>query len=297
MSEYLYKQNLNDDFVFNLIVALIQFLNNKLIIKQYLDNEETEYIIPFFYNASGDERFIQDIFQQTAFNQSIRNKVAEGSYDIIPRGHITLSSASIIASSLTNRFVRGEYQVETMTEIETMSANINIIPLGFQFEVKIKTDTLSMLMRVWENIVKIFYKSHAFEFMHEGMPIRAHVGFPEDNTFEHSYEFSFGDLNENSLTFNLEIESYMYVKDLTSEFKKSQRMEGFNVTTHNSDFNFKNIGDEIPIGDYIVSDSLNTTSIGNVNDINLNDDSDGNKIYDDKDHSTGRVLNKNIEMN
>jgi hypothetical protein len=133
--------------------------------------------------------------------------------------------------------------------------------------------------------------------MHEGMPIRAHVGFPEDNTIEHSYEFSFGDLNENSLTFNLEIESYMYVKDPTSEFKKSQRMEGFNIATHSSSFNFKNIGDEIPISDYIADDSLNTTSIGNVNDVNLNDGSDGNKIYDDKDLLTGRVLNKDIEMN
>lgn len=260
MSQYLYNQNTTNSFFHNFIIALLEFLNNKLYIEQTIDDVETKYSIPFFYNAAGDERFMQDIFQQTSFNQNLRTKITEANYDIIPRGHITINGISIQASSLTNRFVRGEYQIETETEIETHNAPINVIPLQISLQIEIKLDTLSMTLQMCEKVIETFYKSWAFEFLDKGMSIRASVGFPEENTIEHSYEFSFGDINDNKLTFNLEVETYMFVKDLTQDFKKSQRIEGFEMNYHYENINFrtdkKNI---IPPDGYISKQSLEET--------------------------------------
>ena len=229
MSAFLQKYNSDDVFFRAVSVGLINFMSERLTVWNVIDNEIVEYPVPFYYNAAGDERFMQDIFQQHTLNDCINNMMTEGNADIIPRGHVTLTSIVIQASELSNRFVRGEWTKIEDGEVMTYNSPMNIIPLQLGFDVEIKVEGLLMSFKLAQRIIQTFYKAYPFEFLWEGIPLKAAVAFPEDPGIENTYEFSFGDEKVNKLNFAVEVEAKLPVIDQTQTFLKSKRIENLNV--------------------------------------------------------------------
>ena len=229
MSAFLHKFNSDDVYLRGMIGGLSNLLHNELTIWIVYEENKQEITVPFFYNAGSDERFLQDIFLKQTMNDLIDFKVSEGNTDVIPRGQFTLSDGTITSSSLTNRFVRGEYRKEENGELMTYNAPFNHIPLEFTVNCEIYLETFISTLKMWQKIIRTFYKHQVFEFLFEGMVIRANVAFPESNPFENSYEFTFGDPSEKRLTFDLAIESYIPVMDETQKFLKSNRIESFTI--------------------------------------------------------------------
>jgi len=229
MSVYLNNFNTDDSFFRSMIVGLLNFMTNRLYIWTTINNEKHEQHVPFYYNAGGDERFMQDLFQQHTLNDCITEKVVEANTDIIPRGHIALSSIAVQASSLNNRFVRGEYLKEVNGEIITYNAPMNLIPLEMAFDCKIIADTKTMSFKLLQRLLQTFYKAHAFEFMFELNPYRAMVAFPEDMGLENIHEFTFGDNTDSNLNFQIAVETNLPVIDYTQSFMKSDRIEKFGL--------------------------------------------------------------------
>lgn len=252
MSAFLTKYNSDDVFFRAVTVGLLNFMSSKLQIWNVINDQTYEYPVPFYYNASGDERFMQDIFQQHTLNDCITEKVVEGNTDVIPRGHITLSNITVQASELSNRFVRGEWTKAVADELLTYNSPMNIIPLILNYDVEIHVDGQLMAFKLAQRIIQTFYKAYPFEFMWEGYALRGAVAFPEDIGKEDVYEFSFGDDTTTKITFSLEVEAKLPVVDMTQTFLKSNSIQEFNVEVnpgniywHNRSLDGERLPDEI----------------------------------------------------
>lgn len=227
----LHRYDYDDVFFRSVSIGLINLLTNKLHIWHRQD--DTKYIdvpVPFFYDHAGDERFIQDMFFGNSLDDCVDLKQAEASYDKIPRGHIKLTSASINASMLTNRFVRGEFRKENdKGQLITYNAPINHIPLDLSFEVKMVLDGELGALKIWQRLIEVFYKIHIFSFLWGGFVIKAQVGFPESHDLSKSPATTYGEDKQLEIPFNLEVQTFLPVIDTTLEFRKDVRIEQFNV--------------------------------------------------------------------
>jgi len=105
----LYNTYNNENILSRAVIAgMLGVLNNKISYNQVWSNEEIEEItVPWFYNQSGDERFMQDFY--THYADCDFPKPVDGNFDRIPRGIITYTGANIDANRVTNRFVQGRY--------------------------------------------------------------------------------------------------------------------------------------------------------------------------------------------
>ena len=112
------KRNTDDVFDRSVIIGLLKIFNRKLFYTQIWDDTEEgiqNVCVPFFYNFGGanmsSERFIQDNYTNFSSDEctDIGIKHIDGNFDFYPQGRITLSSASIDAGNITNRFVMGKY--------------------------------------------------------------------------------------------------------------------------------------------------------------------------------------------
>ena len=223
MSGFSHKFNTDNVHSRAVIVGLINLLNQKVQYQNVLsDTEVDEIIVPFYYNFGGDERFLQDYFLE--WNDCVTPKMADGNYDPIPRGIVTLSGNSINTSTMTNRFVRGTYVKEINGELLTFNAYLNAIPLTMNFDAEIKTDTSLDAFKIQQSILETFYKTQVYSVNFRGFRVPCQVGFSEDFGIDKTFEFSYGDEQFVTFKVNLEVETYYPVIDPTTERFNGNRM-------------------------------------------------------------------------
>lgn len=242
-----YNQKYNTDNVFSraIIVGIVNLLNNKIQFINTVDNDKEDIIeVPWFPNQAGDERFMQDFFQHWSDCQ--HPKLATGNYDVIPRGVITLNGENINESALTHRFVRGKRVKEVDGQLQTFNAYLNSIPLTYTFECVVKTDTYLDAMKVTQTIREIFYATQIFYTSYKGFKIPCQVGFPADYTIDKTFEYTYGDDTDVTVSFSLELETYQPVMDKTTERHDAARMQSINpnIDVANSDPNNVNLPDD-----------------------------------------------------
>jgi hypothetical protein len=246
MGEFLHKYNTDDVHSRAVIVGIINLLNDKIFYENILgDNSIDTVYVPFFYNMGGDERFLQDYFLN--WNDCIHPKFdcgeftgnfADGNYDVIPRGIVTLTSKTIDTGKMTHRFVRGNYVKEVNGELQTFSAFLNSIPINMAFEVTIETDTYLDAFKIEQALVETFYKNQVFSVTYKGFRIPCQGGFSEDYGLEKTFEFTYQADAKTTLKFNIEVETYFPVLDRTTEFSNAKRIAGFNtIDISSEDYN------------------------------------------------------------
>ena len=153
--------------------------------------------------------------------------MAEGNYDVIPRGVVSLQSVQIDAQGLSNKYTRMSYAQENLKgEMQTYSSYTNSIPLSVAFDVTIKVDTLLDAFKVFQSVVGTFYKTYQFSFEYEGFRIPAQVGFPENYDMSKQLEFSYQNNPQYiDFKFALAVETYFPEKDLTTERFRGNLMQ------------------------------------------------------------------------
>lgn len=225
----LHKYNFDDVFIRAISLSLLDLLNNKLSIwNRITDTEYQDILIPFFYDAHGDERFMQDFYMNDTLDDCVDAPKVEANIDVVPRGHISFSDMTITTASLSNRFVRGDYRREDdQGRLLTHNAPINYIPIQLDFDCVILVDTELNLFKILQKIIEVFYKSHVIVIRYDGFVIKAEVSFPENENLEIPKEYTYGDNVEKKITFRLEVDSYYPVIDTTQDFLKSQQIESF----------------------------------------------------------------------
>ena len=216
MGQFLHKYNTDNVHSRAVIVGLVNLLNTVVQYDNVLgDNTIDRVTVPFFYSMTGDERFLQDFFLE--WSDCVHPKHADGNYDVIPRGIVTLTSNTINTSAMTHRFVRGSYAKEVDGQLQTYNAFLNSIPLAMQFEVILQADTNLDAFKIQQSIIETFYKTQVYSVSYKGFRVPCQVGFPEDYGLDKTFEFTYQTENKIEIKFTLAVETYMPVIDPTTE--------------------------------------------------------------------------------
>lgn len=209
--------HIKDNYFRNLIISVLKILNEKIYYTVvYDDNKVEEIKIPFFYEMTGDQNLLIEYFYD--IHSEINYNIA-GNYSDIPRGIVRLNGVSVNTSSLTNRFVRGKYEVynPVTKNIETRVSNINLIYLTVNFTVEIVVDNKFFLFEVLEKIISNFYKACLIKFLWKRFPIKGHIYMSDSVERAQKEVISLDNVDSNKLTFSLDGEVYLPVFDRTVE--------------------------------------------------------------------------------
>jgi hypothetical protein len=225
--------NTDDIFLRNLTIALLDLLNGEMVLTIARNDHREEFSVPFVYNYGTDEGFLKDFY--IGLPDNCRIPVAEGTYDIIPRGIVTLSSFQVKTSDITNKFVRGSF---TETErgdndqnvLTGYSAQLFSFPMSVKFDIKIICDNLNKAFKIAENMLHLNYANRVVYFQYNGVRIPAQFQFPATETVEKQYKFTLTDNNKININLSMDVETYLPSFETTSKRKSSNVMERINVS-------------------------------------------------------------------
>lgn len=240
-NENIQNKNTKDIFLRNASLALLDVLNREIYIELVRDEKTEKHTIPFFYNFGGDKGFMQDFFIDLPDGCSYPS-IAEGNYDVIPRGIVTFNSFSIKTSDITNKFVRGTYTQEELGESEekimkAYSSRLFSLPLDLRFDAKIKTDNLNKMFKIIEKMLDFYYKNRVLYFQFRGIRIPAQIKFPDTVTNDKKYNFIYSDNTYIDITFAIEMETYYPSFDDKSTFFRGNTIHQFNISKKMKDSN------------------------------------------------------------
>ena len=152
---------------------------------------------------------------------------ADGNYDPIPRGVVSISGIEMPEDTLTNNYVRLEYQKLVDGAMKTYSAQAIIVPLRVQFQIDIIVDILLDYFRIIQVAFSEFFKTIPFSFRYETIRIPARAMIPSPLPGEKPYSYTYGDDQRIKMSFNIEVETYLPVVDPTTEFFKGNSIQTF----------------------------------------------------------------------
>jgi len=231
--EYIRNENVQDIFIRNATLSLLDLLNRNIIIDLKRNDEVTKHEVPFFYNFSGDEGFMKDFFSELPTDCKYPS-FAEGNYEILPRGIVTLASFAIKSGDITNKFVRGTFTQEErdlndQKSLKAYSSRLFVLPMSLKFNIKIESDNLNKTFKIIEKIFDFYYKNQVRYFQYRGIRIPAQIVFPEDIGFEKKYDFTYAEDQKVTITLSLDMETYFPSFDDHSTFYKGNTIRQFNA--------------------------------------------------------------------
>lgn len=232
-NENVRNSNVQDIFLRNATLSLLDLLNREVVIQLVREGKIEDHEIPFFYNFGGDEGFMKDFFIELPTDCKYPSH-AEGNYERMPRGIVTLSSFAIKPSDNTNKFVRGSFNQETSDDqgkrtMKAYSAMLFSLPMTLTFGVKIESDNINKTFKIMEKIFDFYYKNQVRYFQFRGIRIPAQVTFPDSAQFTKSYSFTYSDQNTVSISLDLNMETYFPSFDDHSLRYKGNTIKQFNL--------------------------------------------------------------------
>lgn len=190
----------NENIISRAVIAgLLGVLNNDIKYEQAWANDDIEEVsIPWFYNQSGDERFMQDFY--THYADCNFPRPVDGNFDAIPRGVITYTGSTIDANRVTNRFVKCRYLKLVNGKLESFVSYMYSIPLTIRFDCELWADTQLTALKVEQSIREAFCKTVTFYMYYKGMRLGATAGFSEDYNVTKNIQYSFESDNRTKLS-------------------------------------------------------------------------------------------------
>ena len=224
--------NTDDIFLRNLTIALLDLLNGSMTLSLSRDDHKETFSVPFLYNFGTDEGFLKDFYIGLPDNCQI--PVAEGTYDIIPRGIVTLSSFQVKSSDITNRFIRGQYSElergpNDQNVLTGYSAQLYSLPMSVKFDVKIICDNLNKAFKIAEKMLDINYANRVMYFQYNGVRIPAQFQFPTNETVDKVYKFTMTDQNKINVTLSIDVETYFPSFEQSSKRLSTNVIERINL--------------------------------------------------------------------
>lgn len=266
-SGFNHRWNYDDIFARSVIVGFMKLIDNVKIRFDYSDTKFELKRVPFIYGITGQERFLQDFLQNLPETECDVAKM-EGSTDVLPRAHVTLTSDKIVSAALRNKFVRGTYVVEELDTngnklLRTYSSYINMIPMEFTFDVQIRGNTLNEIYKIKDQLISTFYKAKVFNTTYKGFRIPSQAGFPDDFTTEKMFEYTFpAGESWSTLKFTVLVESYFPVIDETTTLFRGNLMKAVDLNLNVSSMPIAN--ESIIINNQDATLISNTPSLGTV---------------------------------
>lgn len=234
----LFQRYNNENILIRAVIAgLLDVLNNHIRYNQVWGNDPIEDIeqikVPWFYNQSGDERFMQDFY--THYAECVPPRPVDGNFDMIPRGVVSYTGSGINAQRITSRYVQGRYVKEVNGKLEGFVSYLYSIPLNVTFDLELWADTQTTALKIEQEIREVFYKNITYYVYYKGMRVGCTAGFPEQVVVDKNIQYSFESENKIKLTFQVEVETYQPVFDPTTEMPADNNIQGFTYRLYDKD--------------------------------------------------------------
>jgi hypothetical protein len=233
--ENIENRNTKDIFFRNASLSLIDLLNRQVIIEMVRQDRIEKHEIPFFYNMAGTGGFMQDFFIDVPGDCKYPD-AAEGNFDVVPRGIVTLTGFQIKSGDITNKFVRGTFTQEERDRndqkvMKAYSSRLYSLPMDLSFDIKIKSDNLNKTFKITEKIMDLYFKNNVTYFQFRGIRIPAQIKFPEEIQNDKKYDFTYADDKYVNSSFKISMETYYPSFDDSSTRYKGNVIRQFNSRT------------------------------------------------------------------
>ncbi len=231
-------KNYDDVFYRDLTVCLLDKLEGKVFWKNRFSEKTIDVSVPFYYSLSGDERFLLDSFVDDIVSN---NRYVELNTDIIPRGHITLSSVNIKSDEFRNPNVWLRTIVENETELKTILKKVRAIPIVASYDVVILLDSEIDVFKCQTALMDTLWLYREMYFEYNFMHIDAILLLPDEIGFEITRETNLSSDNSIKINFTIEVHTFYpsYYKDNEKIEQSARKSRWFNEI---KDGNNKRVG-------------------------------------------------------
>lgn len=234
----LFQRYNNENVLIRAVIAgLLDVLNNHIKYNQVWGNDPIEDLeniqVPWFYNQSGDERFMQDFY--THYGECLPPRPVDGNFDMVPRGILTYAGSGINAQRITSRYVQGRYVKEVDGKLEGFISYLYSIPLNVRFDMELWADTQITALKIEQEIREVFYKNVTYYVYYKGMRVGCTAGFPEEIIVDKNIQYSFESENKIKLTFQVEVETYQPAFDPTTEMPADSNIKALTYRLYDKD--------------------------------------------------------------
>ena len=231
-------KNYDDVFYRDLTVCLLDKLEGKVFWKNKFSEKTIDVTVPFYYSLSGDERFLLDSFSDDVVSN---NRFVELNTDIIPRGHITLTTVNIKSDEFRNPNVWLKTIVENESELRTVLKKVRAIPIVATYDVTILLDSEIDVFKCQTALMDTLWLYREMYFEYNFMHIDAISLIPDDIAFEITRESNLSSDNNIKINFSIEVHTFYpaYYKGDELIEQSAKRSRWFNEI---KDVNNKKVG-------------------------------------------------------
>lgn len=206
------KFNYDDVFFRDLTVCLLDTLEGRIRWVNRFTAGDVNVVVPFYYSMTGDDRFLLDSFSDDVVSN---NRFVELNTDIIPRGHVTLTSVDIMSDQFSNPNVWLKMVIESPTEMKKMLTKIRAIPISAKYDISILLSSEIDVFKCSQCIMDILWLYRFMYFEYNFMNIDAVMLMPDNNQIDINREKNLTSDDTIKLTASIEVQTYYpaYRKD------------------------------------------------------------------------------------
>lgn len=222
--------NYDEVFFRDLTLCLLDTLEGRIKWVNKFSSGDVEVDVPFYYSLSGDERFLLDSFQDDIVSN---NRFVELNTDIIPRGHITLTSWSSRSDEFRNPNVWLRDIQQENKNLKTKLRKVRAIPITANYDLSILLKTEVDTFKCSQAIMNTLWLYKFMFFEYQYMNIDAFLAIPDDNNIEISREHNLS--SDNNIKMNLSFT----VQTHYPAFLEDQTIEPYRTKWYNNIINLR----------------------------------------------------------
>jgi hypothetical protein len=197
--------NYDDTFLRDLTVCVLDTFEGQIRWVNNFSSGDVPVNVPIYYSLTGDERFLLDSFQDDIVSN---NRFVELNTDIIPRGHITLTSWNIREEEFRNPNVWLLNVIEDNDEVKRMLNKVRAIPISATYDLSILLKTEIDVFKCSQAIMNTLWLYKFMYFEYKYMNIDAVMLQPPNNTIEITREKNLTSDNTIKLNATIEVQTF-----------------------------------------------------------------------------------------
>jgi hypothetical protein len=199
------KFNFEDVFFRDLTVCVLDTLEGQIKWTNRFTSGDVFVQVPIYYSLTGDERFLLDSFSDDIVSE---NRFIELNTDLIPRGHLTMTSFNIKSDEFANPNVWLRMVVENDFEIRKVLGKVRAVPITVNYDLEITLSSEIDTFKCSQAILDTLWIYKFMYFEHNFMNIDAVLTMPDTNSIEMSREKNLTSDNNIKLKCSFTVETY-----------------------------------------------------------------------------------------
>lgn len=197
--------NFEDVFFRDLTICVLDTLEGEINWTNKFSNVDIDVKVPFYYSMTGDERFLLDSFSDDVVSN---NRFVELNTDVIPRGHLTLTTFDIRSNEFANPNVWLRMVVEKDDELRRILTKIRAIPVSVKYDLTILLSSEIDVFKCSQAIMDTLWIHRFMYFEHNFMNIDAVMFIPDSNQVTITREKNLTSDETIKLQVQLEVQTY-----------------------------------------------------------------------------------------